>query len=102
MKVVGLNCSARRTGNTYDLLRHALKRLEKMMIETEMLHITDYDVKPCSKCGYECLYDKKCPIEDDYFNLVDKIKSADAIIIGSPVYAGSPPAILKAFIEATV
>lgn len=99
VRVVGLNSSARKTGNTLDLLRYALNHLEKTDVKTELLHLVDFNIKPCSNCKYECLYDEKCPIEDDYFALVEKIENADAIIIGAPVYAGSPPAIVKAFLE---
>jgi multimeric flavodoxin WrbA len=99
VRVLGLNSSARKTGNTRDFLRHALKHLERMDVKTELLHLVDFNIKPCSNCRYECLYDEKCPIEDDYFALIEKIENADAVIIGAPVYAGSPPAIMKAFLE---
>ncbi len=94
-----MNCSGRRDGNTFELLNYALNKLRILGFDIELLHLVDFNIKPCSNCGYACLYHANCPLEDDLYVLVDRLKRADAIIIGSPVYAGSIPAILKAFLE---
>ena len=99
MNVLGLNASARKGGNTSSLLTYALKIIRKAKVDAELLHLSDFKIRSCSGCKYECLYGKPCPLEDEYTKVVEQISCANGTIIGSPVYAGDMPAILKAFFE---
>jgi len=99
MKVLGLNASARKEGNTSSLLAYALKIIEKEKFDAELLHLSDFEIRSCSGCKYECLYEKPCPLEDECIKVIERISRANRTIVGSPVYAGNMSAILKAFFE---
>ena len=99
LKVLGLNASARKEGNTSSLLNHALEILRRKGMKGELLHLANFKISPCSNCECECLYEKPCPINDEYTKVVKQISNSNGMIIGSPVYGGDIPAILKAFFE---
>lgn len=96
MKIVGINGSPRKNGNTKFLLQKALKASK--IKNTKLIHIVDYKILPCSACGL-CWENKKCPMDDDLEKAVSEIIDCDAIVIGSPVYYGTISAQLKAFID---
>jgi len=99
MKVIGLSCSARKGGNTFSAVNTALDHLRNKGIETELLHLTDYDIKPCRNCDMECYYEKQCPTPDDSKKLAKLLDECDGLIVGSPLYNGTIPALLAAFLE---
>lgn len=90
MKAVAICGSPRPEGNTETLLRKCLDALKSEGIETELIRIRDYDVAPCRACGW-CAEHKngKCVIDDDFAELFSKMREADIIVVGSPVYFGS-------------
>ncbi|MFQ6068139.1 MAG: flavodoxin family protein [Candidatus Bathyarchaeia archaeon] len=71
MKVIGLSCSARKNGNTANAVKLALKFLREKGVETQFIHLTDYDIKPCRNCNMECYFNKECPTPDDSKELAD-------------------------------
>lgn len=98
-KVIGLSCSARKNGNTSSAIGVALDYLSKMDVETELIHLTDYDIKACRNCEMECYYEKQCPTPDDSKKLAGLLDKCDGLIVGSPLYNGTIPALLAAFLE---
>lgn len=99
MKVIGLSCSARRHGNTVNALNTALTYLKEMGHDVEMMYLIDYDIKPCRNCEMECYYNKNCPTPDDSRKVIDLLEKADGLIVGSPLYNGTVPSLLAAFLE---
>lgn len=100
MKVLGINGSARKDGNTAILLRAVFKELEKHGIETEMIQLGGQPVRGCLAC-YTCFKTRnnKC-VQDDIINeCIDKMVAADGIILGSPVYFADVSAEMKALID---
>jgi len=90
MKVLLINGSPRREGNTACLLQEAAARLGTYGIETELVHIGAKPIRGCNGCG-KCGSIGKCIFEDDIVNSVNaKMAGADALIVGSPVYFGVP------------
>lgn len=92
MKVLLINGSARRKGNTYTALSEVAKQLEKNGIEAEIVQIGAKPVRGCVACG-QCKAKGlgKCVFDDDICNQVAaKMAEADALIVGSPVYYGQP------------
>ena len=53
LKVVALNGSARKGGNTAILLRYVMKELEKEGIETELIEMSGANIHGCLSC-HEC------------------------------------------------
>jgi len=101
MKVVAINGSPRKEGNTYHALMGVGKQLMENGIEFEIIHIGNKAVRGCMACG-GCFRnkDEKCVITTDPLNeWVQKMKDADGIILGSPVYYAGIPGTMKSFLD---
>ena len=102
MKVVAINGSGKKDGNTSLLLKVVLDELQAEEIETEMIQLAEgAPLQGCVAC-YKCMERKnmKCTIESDPFNeYFAKISKADGLLLGSPVYFSDITAGLKALIE---
>jgi multimeric flavodoxin WrbA len=101
MKVVAFNGSPRVNGNTHQALDIVLEELRKEGFETELIDICREDIKPCRACG-ACgkNKDERCIMAEDRLNeYVQKMKDADGMIVGSPVYFGNMTAQTKAFLD---
>lgn len=104
MKILAINGSPRKNGNTSRMLKRFADTIKKDGIETEVLSLSGQTIRGCIACG-ACMgkKDKKCGIKDDGFinEAIEKLESADAVILGSPVYFGSVTAEMKAFMDRT-
>jgi multimeric flavodoxin WrbA len=101
MKVLGINCSPRKGGNTEILIKEVFKALEKDGINTEFFQLGGKKAKGCIAC-MKCRKnaDGKCHQKNDAINhCIGRMLKADAIIIGSPVYFADLTAEAKALIE---
>lgn len=101
MKVLAVNGSPRKNGNTYQLLNVVLNELKSRGIETELIQAGGRDIHGCVACG-KCRNSAtpKCAFSDDIINeSIEKIAAADALILGSPVYFGGITSQMKAFID---
>ncbi len=96
MRILYISGSPRRESNTDCLLVHILDRADG-----EFMKLTDYSIRPCSSC-WACLKNGSCAIADDMRNTITpKLLSADALVIGTPVYFNNVTAQLKSFIDRT-
>ncbi len=100
MKVVALNGSPRKEGNTRDAINIVLEELKKEGIETEYLQLGGLDIKGCKAC-YKCfeLKNNRCIQKDELNGFIEKMISADGIIIGSPTYFANVSTEVKALID---
>ncbi len=101
MKVLGINCSPRKGGNTELLIKEVFGALEKEGIKTEFVQLGGKDVNGCIAC-MKCRKKKDgiCHQKNDVINAcIKKMVKADGIIIGSPVYHADLTADAKALIE---
>ncbi len=101
MKVVAFNGSPRKEGNTYQAIKIVTGELEKAGIETEIIHVGHKAIRGCIACG-KCIEnrDEKCSFTgDDVNEWIQKIKSADGVIFGSPVYYAGVNGTMKAFLD---
>jgi len=101
MRVVALNGSPRKNGNTAMLIDMVLAELEKEGIETERIQLGGRQIRGCTAC-MKCFEnrDGHCAVGDDNLNeLVDKSVEADGIIIGSPTYFANVSTEVKALID---
>ncbi len=101
MKVVALNGSPRKNGNTALLIDAVLEELQKEGIETEVVQLGGRKIHGCTAC-MKCFanQDRHCSIDNDILNqLVDKMIEADGIIIGSPTYFANVSTEVKALID---
>lgn len=98
VKLLGIIGSPRKDGNTEIMMKEALKAGEQEGAETELIHLVDFNLKPCDGCRI-CFETKKCVIEDDVEKIFEKMAEADGIIVGSPVYFWNVNAQTKTFID---
>jgi len=98
IKIVGIVGSPRIGGNTEYLVAETLKVMEKDGVQTELVRLSDKEVKPCDAC-LSCRKTGDCWIEDDLKSIFDKMTNADGIILSSPVYFGSATPQIKALID---
>ena len=89
MKVVGIAGSLRPQSNTLYYVKTALGVLEGQGIQTELISLQGKEIKPCTGC-YDCTREARCTIEgDDFDSILEKIRGAEGLILGSPVYLSS-------------
>ena len=103
MKVLAINGSPRKKGNTATLLGHALDGARSKGAATELVHLYSLDFKGCISC-FEC---KKiggksygrCAVKDGLAPVLEKVLEADALVVGSPVYFGGESGETRSFLE---
>jgi multimeric flavodoxin WrbA len=101
MKVVGINGSARKDGNTAILLRAVFEPLEAAGIDCELVQLAGKRVHGCTAC-YKCAKERigNCVgVKDDANEVIAKMVAADAIVLGSPTYYADLSAEMKALID---
>jgi len=98
MKAIGILGSPRKNGNTEILIAHALRAMSEEGVETELVRLTDYNIQPCNACQL-CVREERCSIDDDLFPLYLRVKEADILVLGTPVYLGSSTALMRTFME---
>ena len=99
LKVLLINGSPRKKGNTYCALMEAAKQLEKNGIATEFLQIGTQPMHGCTACNH-CKKTGRCVFDDDLCNrAIDLMADCDAIIIGSPTYYGQPNGTLLSLVQ---
>ncbi len=85
VKVLGISTSPRIKGNSDLLLCRALEGAESAGAQIEYIHLTDYNIGPCTECN-SCYTTGKCKVEDDYEPLLEKLLNADRLIFATPVF----------------
>ncbi len=101
MKVIAINGSPREKGNTYTAINLAAEQLRAEGIDVEIVHIGNKTIRGCQSCGF-CYKSENnlCAIKDDVLNeTVLKMRDADGIIIGSPVYYSGIAGQMKSFLD---
>ena len=101
MKVLLINGSPRKKGNTFLALSEVAKTLEQQGIETEIVQIGTKAVRSCIACG-QCAVKQlgRCVFDDDICNrVVEKLDTADALVVGSPTYYGQPNGAVLSLIQ---
>ena len=98
MKVIAINGSPRKDGNTWSALETACKVLNEQGIETEIVNVGNMNITGCKACG-ACSGKGACVINDGFNEVAEKAAAADGIIVGSPVYYAGVNGTLKCFLD---
>ncbi len=101
MKVVAFNGSPRKDGNTNNLINRLLRELEREGIETELVRLSDKEIRGCIAC-FKCHenLDRRCAVKNDAANeYIEKIIGAQGVVLGSPVYFQDVSSEMKALID---
>ncbi len=101
MKVLAMNGSPRKDGNTFTLINKVFQELEKEGIQTELVQLSGKEIHGCVAC-FKCAEnkDRQCAVKNDAANeLIQKMVEADGIVLGSPVYFLDVTPEMKALID---
>lgn len=99
MKVLLINGSPRKAGNTYRALTEVATTLETLGIESEIVHIGPVAVQGCIAC-FRCKGLGRCVFNDTpYVTIREKLENSDGLIVGSPVYYAGPNGSLCALLD---
>lgn len=103
MKIIAINGSPRKNGNTGTLINKALEGAALNGAETEIINLYDFTYKGCKSC-FACKLINgnsygECSINDEIRPILKKIRNSDGIILGSPIYLGSITGEMKSFME---
>ncbi len=101
MKVIAINGSTKKDGNTSIIIEAIFSELKKSGVETEMINLANNKISGCVGCG-NCFKskDNKCIFKNDIVNeCIEKMLEADGIILASPVYFADVTANMKALLE---
>jgi multimeric flavodoxin WrbA len=103
MKAIAINGGPRKTWNTATLLNKALEGAAANGAETEIIHLYDLDFKGCISC-FACKTRGgasygSCGYRDALTPVLDRIASADILLVGSPIYFGTVTGELRSFLE---
>lgn len=97
MKVLMINGSPHKQGNTYIALHEMEKIFAEEGIDTEIIQIGNRDIRSCIAC-YSCTEKGKCVFDDIVNETAPKLEACDGLVVGSPVYFASANATLVAFL----
>lgn len=98
MKVIILNGSPKANGNTATALREVEHTLQQQGVETEWLHIGHLAVHGCIACN-KCWDTGVCTFDDVVNKISEKMREADGLLIGSPVYFASGNGTLLSLLD---
>lgn len=98
MKVLMINGSPRKEGNTSIALKEMEKILIQEGIETEIVQIGSKDIRGCVACGF-CKDKGRCVFNDEVNHLALKLQESDGLVVASPVYYSSANATLTACLD---
>lgn len=98
MKVLMINGSPHKDGNTAAALREMEQVFAAEGMECETVLVGNKDIRGCMAC-YKCYDTGRCVFDDIVNETAGKFGEADALVIASPVYYASANATLIAFLD---
>ena len=98
MKVLIINGSPHKSGNTSIAIDEVVKILTEENIKTEVAQVGNKPVRGCIACN-RCSELGRCVFDDEVNKLAEKFENADGLIVASPVYYASANATLIACLD---
>lgn len=98
MKIIAFNSSPRRNGNIDLLLKETVRSIEDSGMSVQTFNLNLMKIKPCQDCG-GCNDSGKCIFEDDMLQINEALRTADRIILASPIFFFSLTAQAKIMID---
>lgn len=98
MNILAIVGTQRKNGLVSTLCQRILEGAGKNGHDTEIVNLYDYTIHYCIGC-WSCATTGKCFQKDDFETVLGKIKEADVIVLGSPVYWSDVSAIMKTLFE---
>jgi multimeric flavodoxin WrbA len=99
MRVIAINGSPRKNGNTATMLKEILAGAAERGADTRFVHLNDLNLKGCQGCLYCREHLGQCAQKDDFQDLLQEMKQADAVALGTPIYVFSVTGQFKCFLD---
>jgi multimeric flavodoxin WrbA len=99
MKILALNGSSRKNGNTDILIDQIFEGSKEKGHKSEKLYLYDYEITPCIDCRACKRGSFVCPLKDGMRKIYPKMEMADLIIFGTPNYWYGPTGKMKLLID---
>lgn len=96
--IVVVTGSPRQAGNTNILANMFAEEAEKLGMKVTSFDIKSMNISPCHACE-GCVATKACVVEDDFKLIAEALKSADGIVLASPVYWYTFSTQIKAVVD---
>lgn len=101
-KVIAINGSPRKSGNTATLLQKALEGACSNEAQIEIIHLYDLSYKGCVSC-FSCKrknskYLGICTMKDELTPVLYKIMNCNTLILGSPIYFSDVTGEMRSFL----
>lgn len=100
-KVLILSSSPRRGGNSDTLCDEFMRGAKESGNQVEKIFLKDKHINYCTGCSVCSMYSKPCPQKDDANEIVEKMITADIIVMATPVYFYTMSAQMKTLIDRT-
>ena len=97
-KLLLINGSPKSNGCTATALEEMIKTFHEEGVETELIQVGNKDIRGCVSCGY-CNENGKCVVDDLVNEVAARFDEFDGIVLGSPVYYGSPNGTVLSFLD---
>ena len=98
-KIEILNGSPRKKGNTSSLIEIFEQGIDKSKFSSHISFLYDYSIQPCTDCRACKVGNLVGTVKDDMQELYKRIKIADIIVFGTPIYWFGPTATMKLLID---
>lgn len=98
MKVLFINGSPNPHGATSRAIEEMIKVFDKEGIESKVIQVGDKAIHGCLGCG-KCFDGSGCIFDDGVNEAVEEFKSADGLVVASPVYYASANGTLLSFLD---
>src|SRR5208283_5404491 len=97
MKIIGFSSGVVGRESNVDRMVKAI--MAETGCESEFVKLNDLNYSACKSCAWLCAKPQLCKLEDDLLPYSQKIKEADAVVLGSPVHVGTINAAMVGFIS---
>ncbi|MDR3677782.1 MAG: flavodoxin family protein [Acidobacteriota bacterium] len=87
-KIILISGSPKPDGNTAQLMGECAKVIQEQGVEAEVISFAGMSIGSCTACG-KCSETGECDIHDDLSGIIEIIRTAQGLIVGSPVYFGT-------------
>ncbi len=102
MKILAISGSRNPEGKT-SLCVDAFFREISDKVDFEKIFLTEKKIEACRQCEFNgwglCRTEGRCIIEDDFAEIVRKIKESNGIVFATPVYFGDISESMKSFLD---
>lgn len=98
VRLLGIAGSPRRHGNSERLLDACLDGAREAGAEIDELIVAEAGIAPCRGCD-ACSLSGECVVRDGMSDVYPRLDAADAVVVATPVYFATVPAVLKALYD---